>query len=344
MNDKKLLLESIFNKTGIYISTKNDCRIISQLIVNEKVGFLSESTLYRFFLYPSHTSKPYKNTYNVLAKFCGYPDWNTFLQYYDSNQMYNDPKFINHSINIVIENFVVNENFNPLIEIYNTLEKENYKTKEFFGVKTFLNFQKTNLFPKFIKEHGDHPFVRYILIESLFDPYHRMNGYSEGLENYMLKTNKQSKDYMRDLIFSQAVLFRNYYLKTNDKAIEIGKKLYEDPIWEAEINKLHIFPKIRFMAYKFWYLYLKFNGTAPLQEYSAYFKDWIQNEIKNTETIHELNIIYHTTREVLQNLNLKELDKDVKKLFDARISNQYAHHLEFDKLYNPNGIISVIPL
>ena len=49
------------------------------------------------------------------------------------------------------------------------------------------------------------------------------------------------------------------------------------------------------MAYKFWYLYLKFNGTAPLQEYSAYFKDWIQNEIKNTETIHELNIIYHTT-------------------------------------------------
>lgn len=344
MNDKKLLLESIFNKTGIFISSKNDCRLISQLIANEKVGFLSESTLYRFFLYPSHNSKPYKNTYNVLAKFCGYPDWNTFLKYYDSNYLYNEPKFLNNSINIVIENFVVNEKFNPLIEIYNTLEKENYKTKEFFGIKTFLNFQKTNLFPKFMKEFGDHPFVRYILIESLFDPYHRMNGYAEGIEYYMLKTNETSKDYTRDLIFSQAVLFRHYYLNSHQKALETGKKLYEDATWEAEVKNLHIFPKIRFMAYKFWYLHMKKNEVAQQNEYAAYFKEWIKNEIQKTETIHELNIIYHTTKEVLRNLKLDALDKEIKILFEARISNQYAHHLEFDKLYNPNGIISVIPL
>lgn len=344
MNDKKHLLESIFNKTGIFISTKNDCRIISQFIANEKIGFLSESTLYRFFLYPSNTSKPYKNTYNVLAKFCGYSDWNTFLKYYDSNYLYNEPKFLNNSINIVIENFVVNENFKPLIEIYNTLEKENYKTQEFFGVKTFINFQKTNLFPKFIREYGDHPFVRTILIESLFDPYYRMNGYAEGIENYMLKTNKQSKDYIRDLVFSQAVLFRNYYLNHHEKAFEVGKKLYEDPIWEAEINNLHVFPKIRFMAYKFWYLHLKFNGSSQLNDYSSYFKDWIKNEIKNTETIHELNIIFHTAKEVLQNLKLNELENEIKLIFEIRISNQFTHRLEFDNLYNPNGIISVILL
>ena len=73
MNDKKLLLESIFNKTGIFISTKNDCRIISQFIANEKIGFLSESTLYRFFYIHPITINPYKNTFIFFPNFAGTP-------------------------------------------------------------------------------------------------------------------------------------------------------------------------------------------------------------------------------------------------------------------------------
>ena len=49
MTTKIALLETIFLKTGIYISNKNDCRAISQLIQKEKIGYLSESTLYRLF-------------------------------------------------------------------------------------------------------------------------------------------------------------------------------------------------------------------------------------------------------------------------------------------------------
>jgi hypothetical protein len=344
MNNKKILLETIFNKSGIYITTKNDCKLISQLIADEKVGFLSESTLYRFFLYNEHANKPYKNTFNVLAKFCGYPDWNTFLKYYDSNYLFNEPKFLNNSIDTVIKGFVSNENFKPLIEVFETLENENYKTKEFFGVKTFLNFQKTSLFPKFIKEFGHHHFVREILIESLFDPYHRMNGYAESIEHYMNATDKNSNYYIRDLIFTQAVLFRHYYLTSNPKAIEFGKKLYEDSSWESSINQLHIFPQTRFMAYKFWYLKLKNNSKLQQKTYSDYFKNWIKNEIEKKDTIHELNIIYHTTKEVLLDLKMNELNSEIKLLFEAKISSRYNHTLEFDKLYNPNGITSILPL
>jgi hypothetical protein len=344
MDDKKIVLETIFNKTGIYITTKNDCRLISQLIANEKAGFLSESTLYRFFLYHDNTNKPYKNTYNVLAKFCGYPDWNTFIKYYDSNYLYNEPNFLNNSIDTVIKCFVVHENFKPLIDVFDTLENENYKTKEFFGVKTFLNFQKTTSFPKFIKEFGRHNFVREILIESLFDPYHRMNGYAESIEYYMNATDKNSNDYIRDLIFTQSVLFRHYYLTSNQKAQEYGKKLYDDPYWETSIEQLHVFPQIRFMAYKFWYLKLAYNSKTQQKAYSVYFKNWLQNEIEKKDTVHELNIMYHTTKEVLLDLKLHEFNSEIKQLFQAKISSRYNHALEFDKLYNPNGITSILPL
>jgi hypothetical protein len=68
------------------------------------------------------------------------------------------------------------------------------------------------------------------------------------------------------------------------------------------------------------------------------------NEIEKKDTIHELNIIYHTTKEVLLDLKMNELNSEIKLLFEAKISSRYNHTLEFDKLYNPNGITSILPL
>jgi FlaA1/EpsC-like NDP-sugar epimerase len=123
-----------------------------------------------------------------------------------------------------------------------------------------------------------------------------------------------------------------------------GEKLYEDSSWESSINQLHIFPQTRFMAYKFWYLKLKNNSKLQQKTYSDYFKNWIKNEIEKKDTIHELNIIYHTTKEVLVDLKMNELNSEIKLLFEAKISSRYNHTLEFDKLYNPNGITSILPL
>jgi hypothetical protein len=54
--------------------------------------------------------------------------------------------------------------------------------------------------------------------------------------------------------------------------------------------------------------------------------------------------MYHTTKEVLLDLKLHEFNSEIKQLFQAKISSRYNHALEFDKLYNPNGITSILPL
>jgi hypothetical protein len=344
MISKNILLEAIYNKTGVYITTKNDCRAVSQFIATEKIGFLSESTLYRFFLYNSNSNKPYKNTFNVLARFCGYPDWNAFLKYYDSNYLFNEPKFLNKSIAIVIENFVVNENFKALIEVFDTLENENYKTKEFFGIKTFLSFNKTNLFPQFIKVYGHHSFVRNILIEALYDPHHRIDGYAEGIENYILTSDINSENYIQDLMFAKSVLFRHYYLTGSKKAEEYGKKLYEETIWDLSLKNLHVFPKTRLMTYKFWFLDLKSDSKIQHKTYSKSYFEWMTKEIQNTNSIIEINIIYQTATEVFQNLNLKTLKNKVRILIINKINNLQNENIELKKLHNANGILNLLPL
>lgn len=344
MISKNILLEAIHNKSGVYITTKNDCRLVSQFIAAEKIGFLSESTLYRFFLYNSNTNKPYKNTFNVLARFCGYPDWNAFLKYYNSNYLFNDPKFLNNSIATVIDNFVTNENFKALIEIFDTLKNENYKTKEFFGIKTFLSFTKTSLFPQFINEYGHHNFVRNILIEALYDPYHRINGYAEGIENYIHKSDINSENYIQDLMFAKSVLFRHYYLTGSKKAEEYGKKIYDETVWDLSLKNLHIFPKSRLMTYKFWYLNLKNDYKTQHKTYSKQYINWITEEIQNTNSIIELNIIYQTAIEVFQNLNIKTLKNKVNILITSKINNQQNENIEIKKLHNANGILNILPI
>ena len=344
MISKNILLEAIYNKTGVYITTKNDCRTVSQFIAAEKIGFLSESTLYRFFLYNSNSNKPYKNTFNVLARFCGYPDWNVFLKYYDSNYLFNEPKFLNKSIEIVIENFVINENFSALIGVFDTLENENYKTKEFFGVKTFLSFNKSKLFPKFIKEYGYHSFVRNILIEALYDPQHRIDGYAEGIENYILTSDINSENYIQDLMFAQSVLFRHYYMTGSKKSEVYGKKLYEETVWDLSMKNLHIFPKTRLMTYKFWFLDLKSDSKIQHKTHSKQYIDWITEEIQNTNSIIELNIIYQTSLEVFQNLNIKTLKNKVNFQIKNKIKNQQNENIEFNKLHNANGILNILPV
>ena len=83
MDIKLKFIEAIYYKTGIRITSKRDCKIISELILNEKIGYISVSTLYRIFLLNDYTYKPFKNSLDILSKFCGYYCFfRGFLKYY----------------------------------------------------------------------------------------------------------------------------------------------------------------------------------------------------------------------------------------------------------------------
>ena len=135
MEKSKILSGLIYIKTGLYITNKNDCKKLSQLISDKKLGYLSESTLYRYFLHPNSTTKPYKNTLHILAKFCDFDSWNHFEYYCNTNQLHNDVSFLTNTLNTIISEFVLSENFDGLIALFKSIENE----PKFIASVSFLN-------------------------------------------------------------------------------------------------------------------------------------------------------------------------------------------------------------
>lgn len=343
MKDKKILLEKIFNKTGIFITTKNDCRLISQRIADEKIGFLSESTLYRFFLYKKQENRPYTNTYNVLAKFCGYTSWDSFTKYCDSNYLFNESGFLINTIDVVINDFIRNNKFDSLIAIFDSIENQNYNTKEFIGLRTFICFQSTTNFPLFIKKFGYHPFVRNILIEALHDPAHRINGYNKSLEYYLEWSDPKSNLYLQDYVFVNSVLFRFYYLQNNSKCNIYAKKLYENEFDEISFNNIYIFPQARYFAYKIWYFSLLKTTSTVVDEYFYFLLEWIENQFNQIYSVLELNIILHTFSEVAEHQKLQEFLNKISILFNNRIKVIHNSNPDSHILKSANGLLNFIP-
>jgi hypothetical protein len=230
-----------------------------------------------------------------------------------------------------------------LIEIFNSLEDENYKTKEFYGLKTFLNFQNTNLFPSFIKKFGDNPFVRTILMEALYDPKHRIEGYAESIELYLNSANKQSASFEQDAVFANAVLFRYYYLNKDLKALEIGARLYDKGRVDVSDAAIHVFPKTRFIAYKLWYLSMKKLAKKQLIDYQSFILHWIQIELEKTVSVLEISIIYQTIIEVVQQLKLTEFEHQITQLIEQKLIQLNKGKIDLLKLNNANGLLNFLP-
>lgn len=343
MSYKEVLLDMIFDKTGIYVTNKNDCKLVSQIISKEKTGYLSESTLYRFFLYPKSVHKPYLNTLNSLALFCGFPTWNYFTNYCDTNFLFKNTNFLNNTIDRIINDLVQREKFSSLLDIYDAIEHENYKTKEFIGLHTFKSFITTNTFPLFIKKYGHHKFIRNILMESLYDPHHRINGYTESFHYYLGFTNLQMQNYLQDFIFGNSILFRYYFKNKDAKAFEIGKKLYENEFSPIEFNTIHLFPKVRFLSYKIWFLNLINADSCTQNSYLDFCLNWIQTEFKTTNSIIDTTIIYQTFIEVFEQLKLNDCVSKINLLQNEKVKIMNANSFKKDLLFshNANGLLNI---
>ena len=342
MEKSKILLDLIYAKTGLYISSKNDCKKLSQLISEKKLGYLSESTLYRYFLHPNNPTKPYKNTLHVLAKFCNFDSWNHFQYYCNTNQLFKDVSFLSSTLSKIILEFVLNKNFDGLIAIFKSLENENYKTKEFIGLLVIKAFQKLSYFDKFILLHGNNLFVRNILMEALFDPNYRLPGYINAIENYLHHTTDDSKNYLQDIIFGNTVLYRYYYLKNDPKHQNIGNFLYCSNLIESEINQIHLFPKSRYFAYKIWFLHDKNIDEIEKNNNYEELLNWFVNEINSSVTIIDLNIVYQTVEEVLENLGLTKQNKQLKDNYLKKIKKLNSTFEDFELYHNANGLLNFI--
>lgn len=342
MEKSKILSGLIYIKTGLYITNKNDCKKLSQLISDKKLGYLSESTLYRYFLHPNSTTKPYKNTLHILAKFCDFDSWNHFEYYCNTNQLHNDVSFLTNTLNTIISEFVLSENFDGLIALFKSIENENYKTKEFVGLLVIKAFEKVSFFDKFILLYGKNLFVRNILMESLFDPNYRIPNYINALQNYLNHTSIDSKNYLQDIIFVNTVLYRYYYLRNEPAHQIIGDFLYCSNLIESEINTIHLFPRSRYYAYKIWFLNSTNIEESEKEANYEVLVNEFSNEINSTITVVDLNILYQTVEEVLDNLGLTELKAQLKNNYIEKLKVMDTTFEEYELYHNANGLLNFI--
>jgi hypothetical protein len=342
MDKREILLELIYKKSKLKISTKSDCNLLSSLIYKDIGSTLSESTLYRVLIKKENPLIHYKNTLNIISRYCGFSDWDNFENYTNNTNLFNNSTFLNNIFETTIEKLIEDNKFNNIIDIFETTKESNYKTKEFIGLYTFKGFKKFSTFSNFIKKYGSNSFVRQILIEALYDPHHRLHSYTEGIKFYLKATPKSNSNYLQDIIFAQTVLFRHFY-KTGEykQMISIGHLLYNSINYSSEIEKIHLFRKIRFNAYKIYHIILKNESPMQAHEYISVFLNWIEFEIQKVHSLIELNILYQTTKEVLIDLNLIQ-DLNIlntfynKKLLDFKFANS-------SEVYNnANGLLNLI--
>jgi hypothetical protein len=147
---------------------------------------------------------------------------------------------------------------------------------------------------------------------------------------------------LQDYIFANAVLFRYFYFNDILKAKEIGKKLYDLPISSKEFDAIYIFPKARYVAYKMWYLHLNEAKNNTLIDYLDEVNYFIENEFNKSNLIIEINIIFETYIEVVQQLNLVQLEQKINTLYDTKIKSLKISNLSTIKPMHSNGLLNIL--
>ena len=297
----KFELES---KLSFRIFTKLDCKKASQLIQSSCDQTISESTLYRLFLWQENKNYPYLHTLDIISQFVGYKDWIALEKHFNEikefKQLYGvfpDQQQYKSLLNI-------NIHYGELKSLYHFLEQFPsdlaFNKKIILGEDIYVSLKNNpngNL--DFYKQFHSLPIIREGFFELLADPNFSIPDYEIGL-GYYLKNVKphESVKSMQDYIFANSLLLRYYYLKGNkDCVIKLGKELYLNLLLsEEDSQEIYMFPKMRYFSYRLFYddVTVGFN-----QDYFEWLLDFTFKENSNTSSI-ESRIIINTICDTLQ--------------------------------------------
>jgi tetratricopeptide (TPR) repeat protein len=239
------------------------------------------------------------------------------------------------------------DNFKPLHHFFSSLEDSPIEIKEATAIALFDALLNTKNSHVFFENFAQNKYVRNYLLEQLHDPHFRINNYDYAYKLYLngLNINKDIGEF-QDYIFGSCVLFRSYYLKKDFAgAREIGKKLYQQ-IHSLEENKsrLHIFPFIRYTAYKLWYLNLVGENSIKQFDYGNQLLELCQSLQQKLNRV-EQRIVFHTTAEAMVNTSLpyffhKKLKDIFQDNFNLMPSSIFSKHIKHCLPYfEVNGLL-----
>lgn len=199
MNDLKVLVQKVF---GSPLHYGNECKRLSDSILEHSNEYISYQTLRRFFGFIKTTQPASIHSLNVLSRYCGYNNYEDYLVHI-SKEKNNDTDFVKLIFTIPLRK-ELDENFHAVCRrvaevLYNNLEL-------FYKNRTFL--AKSNNGQVFFYE-------RY----AFFD-YLNKDGYRIGLSEYQKYKNSNGADIYVKTLF----LFGDYLKGDKITTIKISSK------------------------------------------------------------------------------------------------------------------------
>ena len=340
-------------KLFFVVSNKSDCQKLSEILLKEGFGSISVTTLYRLFI-NYNGAVPYKNTLTVLARFIGYDSWENFIDTVESNS-YNDGiimKKRNQENDSLLFHCIENESYKPLWDFFNSIQNKEHSYKVNVALDVYDSLLKTKKPELFFEEFIQNKFVKEYVLEDAFDPAFRIKNYEYAYKLYPNEIkNNDSLESLQDFVFSQSVLFRYYFISKNiPEALQIGKKTYVlTTINSEDLEKIFIFPTIRFKAYKLWFLEITKKTKEEIEEYANELLEYCKI-ITITHNSDFKKIVFHTVAEVFcySSLSLNyhlELKNIFKEEFSKIPKNVFEKPLQYALPYfSANGLLLYRPI
>ena len=128
---------------------------------------------------------------------------------------------------------------------------------------------------------------------------------------------EQSSKSLQDFVFGNCLLFRYYFLlKNKSETKKLGIKLYETFNFSVkDLAQIHVFPRIRYFAYKL--LYLNTIGSSiEIEKYEDWLLNYVSKKLQKL-TLEEKRIVFHTIADTFVNNTLTKIDKhrQLKNMF-----------------------------
>lgn len=329
LNSLKWKLEEvIFFK----INNKLDCRKIAVLIQEKTGKSVSESTLYRLFLWEGNQNAPYLHTLDILAEFVGNKNWLDFESQLNEMRQFKLLYGVLPNEQQYKSLLSINLHHGTLKPLYSFLEQFPselaFEKKITLGEEIYMAL-KTNPSGNidFFKQFHTLPIVREGFFEILADPEFEINDYETGLSYYLenIKPHNSDKS-LQDFLFANSLLLRYYFFKGNkEKVLEIGRLIYLDlPMSEDDLKELYIYPKIRYFTYRLYFQFITCNFDYVYWEWLI---DFSKKQIDELSSVVEIRIVIHTILDTLQiNPELQEKTFDeFTVLYPAFFSNYPAY-------------------
>ena len=351
--DVNKLKQQVINKAGFAILTKPDCLRLSSLLLNAGAGYISETTIYRIFLKEDNLHVPYKSTLDILCKYLGYYDIVEYIRWLNDYNNYSLNKNVSDiALDSLLVSCIKNQNFKTLSEYFEILESESKSIKECVVLNMFDVFASNDFTIPFFKEFSDNKFVREWFLESGHDPKFRIPNYDQAYLFYLKKVNcaKDSSE-LQQYVFANSVLFRSSFLnKDYVSAVNYGSKLYDNTLTGFNSNSLglQLFPLVRYVSYKLWYLHLVNAPKVQLLDYTEYLLEFAKLNIVNADSFSR-KIVFNTLGEVLFysklpfKFQLKFKNMFEKDFHDLNIEGSKYQIIELLPYLQPNGLLNHRP-